>query len=68
MFVKCAVCVFVFLYVKSVASRVERELECSRFHYDERLLEKMVRMEFNVERLQQRLDSVSESVGTLDGM
>ncbi|XP_052268979.1 short-chain collagen C4-like [Dreissena polymorpha] len=66
MFVRCEVCVLVFLYVQSVASRVDREPECSRFHYDEKLLEKMVRMEFNVERLQQRLDSVSESVGKLD--
>ncbi|KAH3871395.1 hypothetical protein DPMN_034595 [Dreissena polymorpha] len=67
MFVASTVCFLVFMYVASVACRADREPECSRFHYEEQLLEKMVRMEFNVERIQQRLDSVSESCAKLDG-
>ncbi|XP_052266261.1 short-chain collagen C4-like isoform X2 [Dreissena polymorpha] len=66
MFVASTVCFLVFMYVASVACRADREPECSRFHYEEQLLEKMVRMEFNVERIQQRLDSVSESCAKLD--
>ncbi|KAH3872651.1 hypothetical protein DPMN_035871 [Dreissena polymorpha] len=48
MFVTSTVCVLVFLYITSVACRADREPECSRFHYEEQLLVKMVRMEFNV--------------------
>ncbi|KAH3871389.1 hypothetical protein DPMN_034589 [Dreissena polymorpha] len=56
------------MHVHSVACRTDREPECSRFHYEKQLLEKMVRMEFNMERLQQRLDIVSEPFAKLNVM
>ncbi|KAH3871391.1 hypothetical protein DPMN_034591 [Dreissena polymorpha] len=53
------------VWIESGKCRVDREPKCSRFLYEEQLLEKLVRMEFNIERVHQRIESASESYGML---
>jgi hypothetical protein len=43
---------------------VSDEHHCSKFHYEEKLLEKMIRMEMRLEKLQERLDDLQQQQTT----
>ena len=49
-----------FLISAAVGGVLSDERHCSKFHYEEKLLEKMVRMEIQMEKLQEQLDIIKQ--------
>ncbi|XP_045190893.2 complement C1q-like protein 3 [Mercenaria mercenaria] len=59
-------CYIIFLIPVLIGPIIGQEHHCSKFHYEEKLLEKMIRMEMHLEEMQRKLNMLEQKAEDSD--